>query len=38
MKGSPVRVESSEASHNLEYAKKLWEISEKLTGVDFKIQ
>jgi len=36
-RGYPIRVESSAASHNEEDAKKLWEISEKLTGVNFKI-
>jgi NAD(P)-dependent dehydrogenase (short-subunit alcohol dehydrogenase family) len=35
-KGYPVLTESTEASHNLEDAHKLWEISEKLTGVIFK--
>ncbi len=35
MKGFPVLVQSNAASHNLEDAKKLWEISEKLTGVKF---
>jgi len=35
MKGFPVLVQSNEASHNLEDAKKLWEVSEKLTGVKF---
>lgn len=35
--GYPVRVESNEASHNKEDAKKLWEVSEKLTGVKFSI-
>ncbi len=35
MKGFPVVVESNEASHNIENAKKLWEVSEKLTGVTF---
>ncbi|MBL6962770.1 MAG: SDR family NAD(P)-dependent oxidoreductase [Bacteroidetes bacterium] len=34
-KGYPVKVESIEASRNLEDAKKLWDISEKLTGVKF---
>ncbi len=34
-RGYPVRVESSEISHNEEEAKKLWEISEKLTKVKF---
>jgi NAD(P)-dependent dehydrogenase (short-subunit alcohol dehydrogenase family) len=35
MKGFPVRVKSNAASHNLEDAKKLWEISEKLTGIQY---
>jgi NAD(P)-dependent dehydrogenase (short-subunit alcohol dehydrogenase family) len=33
MKGFPVVVQSNEASHNLEDAKKLWEVSEKITGI-----
>jgi NAD(P)-dependent dehydrogenase (short-subunit alcohol dehydrogenase family) len=33
--GYPVLVESNEASHNKEDAEKLWEVSEKLTGVKF---
>lgn len=37
MRGHPVRVESSEASHNKEDAKKLWDVSEKLTGVKFSL-
>jgi NAD(P)-dependent dehydrogenase (short-subunit alcohol dehydrogenase family) len=37
-RGRPVIVESSKASHNLENAKKLWEISEKLTGTKFEIR
>jgi NAD(P)-dependent dehydrogenase (short-subunit alcohol dehydrogenase family) len=36
MKGHPVKVESNSASHNKEDAWKLWEVSEKLTGVKFK--
>jgi NAD(P)-dependent dehydrogenase (short-subunit alcohol dehydrogenase family) len=32
-KGYPVRVESIPASHSVEDAKKLWEISERLTDV-----
>jgi len=36
-KGYPVLVPSNEASHNLEDAAKLWEESEKLTGVKFDI-
>ncbi len=35
MKGFPVLVQSNVASHNLEDAKKLWVVSEKLTGVKF---
>lgn len=35
MKGSPVLVKSNGASHNAEDARKLWELSEKLTGVVF---
>ena len=37
VKGYPKKVESSERSHNLEDAKKLWEISEKLTGVKYNL-
>lgn len=33
--GYPVKAESTPASHNLEDARKLWEVSEKLTGVKF---
>ena len=36
MKGYPILVESTIASHNEEDARKLWELSEKLTGVKFK--
>ncbi|MEI6754248.1 MAG: oxidoreductase [Paludibacter sp.] len=35
MKGYPVLVESTAASHNEEDARKLWELSEKLTGISF---
>jgi len=35
MKGDPVLVQSTKASHNEENARKLWEVSEKLTGVKF---
>jgi len=38
MKGYPVLVTSSKASHNLADAKKLWEVSEQLTGVTFGLQ
>ncbi|MFC2080097.1 oxidoreductase [Bacteroidota bacterium] len=37
-KGYPVLVQSNEASHSLEDAAKLWEESEKLTGVKFDIK
>jgi NAD(P)-dependent dehydrogenase (short-subunit alcohol dehydrogenase family) len=36
-RGLPVLVESNKKSHSLEDAKKLWEISEKLTKVSFDI-
>ncbi len=36
-RGYPIRVESNEVSHNEEDAKRLWEISEKLTGIKFSI-
>lgn len=36
MKGDPVLVSSNPASHNLEDARKLWDISEKLTGITYK--
>lgn len=35
MKGHPVVVKSNELSHNTENAKKLWRLSEELTGVSF---
>jgi NAD(P)-dependent dehydrogenase (short-subunit alcohol dehydrogenase family) len=35
--GYPVLEQSSEAAHNLEDARKLWEVSEKLTGVHYKL-
>jgi hypothetical protein len=37
MKGYPKKVESNELSHNEEIARKLWEISEELTGVKFNL-
>lgn len=37
-KGFPVVVQSNEASHSFEDAAKLWEESEKLTGVKFEIR
>ena len=33
--GPPVLVQSNEASHNKEDAKKLWELSEQLTGLHY---
>lgn len=36
MRGLPVIVPSSEASHNQTDAAKLWEVSVKLTGVEYK--
>ncbi|MCD8027477.1 MAG: hypothetical protein LUF02_02200 [Erysipelotrichaceae bacterium] len=33
--GMPDIVKSNKASHNLESAKELWEISEKLTGLHY---
>lgn len=35
MKGYPVKVKSNKRSHDAEAATKLWELSEKLTGVKF---
>jgi NAD(P)-dependent dehydrogenase (short-subunit alcohol dehydrogenase family) len=35
MKGYPVKVKTNAASNNLEDAKKLWDLSEKLTKVKF---
>lgn len=37
MKGCPVRVKSNSASHNMDDARKLWELSEELTGVRYQI-
>jgi NAD(P)-dependent dehydrogenase (short-subunit alcohol dehydrogenase family) len=37
LRGYPKRVESSEASHDEEVARRLWEISSELTGVRFNI-
>jgi len=34
-RGYPVLVESNDASHNLADARRLWEVSEALTGVSF---
>jgi NAD(P)-dependent dehydrogenase (short-subunit alcohol dehydrogenase family) len=35
MKGNPIIVKSNEMSHNSENAKKLWVVSESLTGVKY---
>jgi len=35
MKGCPKKVESNELSHSREIAAKLWNLSEKLTGIKF---
>jgi hypothetical protein len=35
LKGYPVKVQSNSRSHNTEDARKLWEVSERLTGVKF---
>jgi NAD(P)-dependent dehydrogenase (short-subunit alcohol dehydrogenase family) len=35
MRGYPVVVESNDASHNLADAQRLWQVSERLTGVTF---
>jgi NAD(P)-dependent dehydrogenase (short-subunit alcohol dehydrogenase family) len=35
MKGPPVRVPSNGDSHNEEHARKLWDVSEEVTGVKF---
>ncbi|MBU3217421.1 hypothetical protein [Clostridium estertheticum] len=34
-RGLPTKVQSSEASHDIEVAGRLWNISEELTGVHF---
>jgi len=36
IKGYPVLVQSNKASHDTESARKLWEASEKLTGIIYK--
>jgi len=37
MTGYPIMVQSNEASHKQEDAKRLWEMSEKLTGISFEL-
>ena len=34
-RGHPVKVQSNSASHDEELARRLWSVSEKLTGVDY---
>lgn len=36
MKGYPVKVQSNELSHDENIAKKLWDVSEEMTGVKYK--
>lgn len=38
MKGYPVKVRSNEASHDKEDAKRLWEVSEKLTKIEYNFE
>lgn len=35
MKGYPVKVKSNKRSHDIEAARKLWELSEEMTGVKY---
>ena len=35
IRGHPKKVKSNEASHNLDDAKRLWEVSEELKGVTY---
>ena len=35
MRGYPVKVKSTDLSHELEPAKKLWDLSEQLTGIKY---
>ena len=37
LRGNPVPVQSNEASHNEKDAKRLWDISQTLTGLEFKL-
>lgn len=34
-KGHPVKAKSNKASHDLKNAERLWEVSEKLTEVNY---
>ena len=38
MRGYPTRVESSDRSHDREVARRLWDVSEELTGVSFGLE
>ena len=38
MRGYPTRVESSDHSHDREVARRLWDVSEELTGVSFGLE
>jgi hypothetical protein len=35
VKGSPIIVKSNDMSHSESQAKKLWELSEEMTGVEY---
>ncbi len=37
MTGYPARVDSNKLSHNKELAEKLWEVSEKMTNINFNL-
>ena len=37
MRGYPVKVKSNELSHDVAISKKLWDVSEKLTGIKYKL-
>ncbi|WP_420640698.1 oxidoreductase [Candidatus Leptofilum sp.] len=37
-RGYPILVQSNEASHNMADARRLWQLSEQLTGVQFEMQ
>jgi NAD(P)-dependent dehydrogenase (short-subunit alcohol dehydrogenase family) len=36
-RGYPHRARSSPASHNLNTARRLWQVSEELTGIKFEV-
>jgi hypothetical protein len=38
MRGYPTRVESGDRSHDREVARRLWDVSEELTGVSFGLE